>query len=216
MAKGFLAAFLTGLILTLLAAGFYPLSQNLRLRSINAPLADGGRQETFYIDLPGDLIESPVQAGLSAAGAGLTAAGNGLLTAELFRLRNTEGVVVGTASRIVGPVTGADGRRRTARDWLLLLPNRGALMLSRGGDALVREADLPASSEAVPADGSTVAVPKKQSRTDPSAGQVIDATDEFAGLRGTFTEAPSASPDQGDGVQRSRIELAMTLRVPKP
>lgn len=115
MARRFIYAFLAGLCLTLIAAALWPLPSHERVRSIIDVEPDGGRMETFVVEWPDDLLHMPDQ----VAGAPAVP--------ELYRLRNTEGVVIGVAGRI----NPGESPAPPSSGWLLVIPARGALFLGR-------------------------------------------------------------------------------------
>ena len=125
MKRLFIIAFVVGLLAVVLAATLWPLPQHLRYRSITSVPADGGRQEEFVIHWPEDRIARPGENASSlpaAAAVGATVLEDSAgrrVSAELFRLRDTEDNVIGVAGRLAG--TGgaiADpGRARCRPAW---------------------------------------------------------------------------------------------------
>lgn len=98
---------------------------------------NGGSREVFHVDVPVDRVLAGGNGVLEAVPAGLKWPDADVLAyarAELFKLRNERGAVVGVASRITGPAPGTVG----VVEWALHLPARGTLYLSlepelRGG-----------------------------------------------------------------------------------
>ncbi len=128
--------FFLGLILGTLAAGglvYVVPSVNLeREQSIMTVNPNGGTQERFYANLPGDRIMASVANGEEAWPAGLLwpadlDLGDG--QAELFKLRNDADRVVAVASRIktAGPDSNVE--------WTVHLPARGTIYALLNGVA---------------------------------------------------------------------------------
>lgn len=120
--------FILGLILGLLAAGglvYVAPTVNLeRERSIMTVNPNGGVQERFYANLPGDRIMASVDSGEKTFPAELLWPNYldiGDAQAELFKLRNDNDRVVGVASRI--KTGGADAKV----EWAVHMPARGTL-----------------------------------------------------------------------------------------
>ena len=124
---------------------------HLRYRSITSVPADGGRQEEFVIHWPEDRIARPGEnrSGLPAAAAVgaavLEDSAGRRVSAELFRLRDTEDNVIGVAGRLAGTGGAIADAGRSASNWLLVIPSRGALFLAQSDvqDTTVREAAAP-------------------------------------------------------------------------
>ncbi len=126
-------AFLFGLIAGLLAvfglAYAAPFLSQERVRSETRVENNGGRLELFQIDLtrdtlvqaPGTDSDAPLVPGEVSWFSDL-APFSGL--AAVYRLRNENGVVVGTASRVRGLANNDDV------EWVLHFPARGTLVLS--------------------------------------------------------------------------------------
>jgi hypothetical protein len=170
----FLAAFLFGALLTLLAARLYPLPDMPRLPSDATALANVGREEMFYIRLPDDRVGSPRAASVAPfPKQAFAREGADRILAELFKLRNSEGRVIGLASKMSGPVAFPNQRRRDNTDWILLIPSRGALLMSTEGRPADQERNYPSNYLGL----------------DPTrAGVIVAGTNEFKGLAGFFIE----------------------------
>ncbi len=129
MFRTFVFGILLGAGLAAAAAWFIPPVDQRREASLISVQPNGGSREGFYVDLPGDRILTGGNGRADAVPAGLEWPEAGVLAksrAELFKLRNERGAVIGVASRITGPAPG------TARvvEWALHLPARGTLYLS--------------------------------------------------------------------------------------
>jgi hypothetical protein len=210
-------------VLAGLAVPRLPLPQHQRVRSNISVLTNGGRAEIFTIQWPRDRIELPAgrDSRLAAAGPAVELRANTgrRVAAEAFRLRDGDGNVVGVASRTISRGTIA-GQLRDGSDWILLIPSRGALLMTE-----LNAADLWPHPRAagdptiVPATDSWSArgiARHLQVSAGPLAdghGQVLKGTEEFSGLTGVFTETwdldagPAADPPTG------RITLATELRA---
>ena len=217
-------AFIFGLLVAALVTTFWPLPQHLRYRSVITVPADGGRQEDFVIRWPEDRISragenrEDIPAAASVGAAVLEDTAGNRVSAELFRLRDSEDNVIGVASRVAGTGGALADPGRSASNWLLVIPSRGALFLDQA-DAR----DMTVRQQAT-ADG-VIALPPAQSAvfwTDGprfrvtaaargSTGKVLRGTDEFDGLTGSFAETwelDEANPDSGT---RGHIVLSTLL-----
>lgn len=124
----FVFGILLGAVLAAAAAYLVrPVDQRREASAITVQ-PNGGSREAFYVDLPGDRVlaggsglPETVPAGLKWPGARVLADSR----AELFKLRNERGDVIGVASRIAAPAS--DGARTV--EWALHLPARGTLYL---------------------------------------------------------------------------------------
>lgn len=201
--------FLTGLLVgfggLLLAAGAYPWVQHPRLPSVAEVVPNGGRAEQFVIRLPADRIGG---FGADAAGGALAArpAPGGRLSIEQFKVRNSQGRVIGVAARHAA-VT--DDTRGVA--WIVSIPSRGALMLADPSAAVGLEAAL-ADLGYVPG---SAWEGNLRLETIPSTGeapQLSAGTAEFAGLEIGFSEFWTVTGVAADGVLRGTIELATISR----
>lgn len=205
--------FIAGLAAVLLAAGVWPLPVHVRYRSLISVPPDGGRQEAFVIHWPDDRIAPPAVAVLEDS-SGRRA------SAEVFRLRDTEDNVIGVGSRLAGTGGSLADPGRSASNWLLVIPSRGALFLAQSDqvDMTAREqatanglaALPPAQGAAFWAARSTFRVTATAPAGNGSAttGKVLRGTNEFAGLRGSFTETWDLDEALADGSTRGRITLS--------
>lgn len=226
MKRLFFIAFFAGLLAVVLAASFWPLPQHLRYHSITSVPADGGRLEEFVIHWPDDRIprrgESrsalPVT---SAVGAAVLEDSAGRrVSAELFRLRDAEDNVIGVAGRLAGTGGAIADTGRSASNWLLVIPSRGALFLGQGDvlDTTARETPgaggnvvlAPAQSAAFWTDRRRIRVTAPAPAGDGPAttGKVLRGTSEFSGLHGSFTETWHLDEVYADGSTSGRILLS--------
>jgi hypothetical protein len=127
--RTFVFGILLGAAFTAAAAYLLPAVDQRREASVITVQPNGGSREAFYVDLPddrvlagGDGVPAAVPAGLEWPEARVLSSAR----AELFKLRNERGAVIGVASRITGP---APGSARVV-EWALHLPARGTLYLS--------------------------------------------------------------------------------------
>ncbi|GIK35493.1 MAG: hypothetical protein AMXMBFR45_05600 [Gammaproteobacteria bacterium] len=186
LARLFYLCILAGVVLTVLAAGVYPLPQHTRYRSMVSVVPDGGREEVFSMHWPQDRVQ-PLQAGragpIQQAGdlAQLSAADGASASAEIFRVRDVAGNVIGLASRSVTTVAGA----APDAGWVLLIPSRGTLFLGQ------------------------------QQRGDgaPAGGSVTGGTGEFAGLAGSYDEVRQTGKTAADGSSSGQIRLITRVQA---
>lgn len=222
MKRLFVIAFVAGLLAVALAATFWPLPQHLRFRSITSVSADGGRQEDFVIHWPEDRIARPGEsrAGLPAAAAVgaavLEDSAGRRVSAELFRLRDADDSVIGVAARLAGTGGAIADKGRSASNWLLVIPSRGALSLAQSDvlDTTVRDGTA-AEGAVAPAQSATFWGEQRRVRVTAPAGdratttgKVLRGTSEFAGLQGSFTETWDLEDVSADGSTRGRILLS--------
>lgn len=126
MFRTFVFGILLGFSLVAAALHFVPAVNQHRESSLMSVQPNGGTLETFHIELPQDRIMAG-GAGTEAFPAALDwPAAAGDTRAELFKVRNERGIVVGVASRLAG-------REQDGRDlveWAVHLPARGTMFLS--------------------------------------------------------------------------------------
>jgi hypothetical protein len=203
----FLSAVLAGFGGTLAAAHFAPGIEHARLPSHTSVVANGGRAERFLIRLPADRIAATdgEAGGLRAHGASgamrLPAqfVGEQVLV-EHFKVRDSGGSVVGIAARHWN-----GGGAAASTTWSVLIPSRGALVLSAPGEAR-RALDVALRAGGHTAgkawDGQVV-VPMPRE----GGGAVVGGTREFEGLIGTYTETWTVASVDEDGRVSGTIEL---------
>lgn len=198
---------LLGIAAVLAAARFVPWVDPPRLPSETTVVANGGRAEQFVIRLPADRI-----AGAGSSDAGLRAAafpGGAELPDELlsrpllveqYKVRNRAGQVVGIAAR---HWTEAAGDAAIA--WLIVIPSRGALMLTSAGER-ARAVDRAIGATGYRAGEAwtgdvTVRV------AEPETGRIRAGSAEFEGLDGHFTETWNVTGVGAAGELKGTIEL---------
>lgn len=216
-------------MLSVLVAGVYPLPQSQRFRSSINVVPDAGREETFVIDWQQDRIQ-PLRAdhaGAVRASGGfsvLGGAGGMAAVAEVFRLRDVAGNVIGLASRSISPQGGPQGGQSLGQgsvsEWMLLLPSRGTLFLSQvnARDIAPRPAEQQAG-ELQPAfqrAGFWAAGPRLRISPAPDesgAGRVTGGTGEFARLSGSYEESWELDEAPAGRVPRGRILLTTRVKA---
>jgi hypothetical protein len=218
LARIFYASVLGGVLLTCLLAAVYPLPQHERFRSAISVIADGGREESFFVDWPQDRIGLRESAGLvRAAGAlVLPVAGRAGPSAELFRLRDAAGNVVGLASRVTSGRRVGDGPEVQGTDWVLLLPARGTLFLTQmNARDVAPQAAAAGLVPAADAPGFWAGANRYRITAGPAAGgagSVTGGAGEFAGLRGTYDETWELQEIAASGSTRGRIALVTRMQ----
>ena len=124
-----LKTFIAGVLLGAAAAGaalyFIPVVNQARESSLITVTPNTGNEEIFHANIPTDRImigapgqETPLPAGLDWPADPLFADSR----AELFKIRNSQDVVVGVASRIA-----ASNKHGNLIEWVLHLPARGSV-----------------------------------------------------------------------------------------
>jgi hypothetical protein len=195
----FLAAFVAGVLLTVLAARFYPLPQAPRAYSQAEVLANGGREEAFFIRLPGDRIGDPRAAATAAfPQQSFSAVGQERILAELFRVRDADGKVIGLASRMNGMVAAAGGLAESVTDWMVLIPGRGALMMGRGAVATATTPEFYVD---------------RLGFSFVNSGPVIAGTGEFAGLTGFYGEETEIEEVDESGQAFGLVTITTRLKA---
>lgn len=187
MKKTFLLGLLLGIGGAVWFAGWYPVVDPVRFPSESGVARNGGRTESFHIQIPDDRVlraVSPAAAGPAMPDGVISLpADAGDAAAELYRLRNASGKVIGLASRVW------HGGDAPYTDWTLLLPARGAVYLTAAG------AGNPAAGADVPR---------------PVLGDVIGGSREFSGIVGSYSEEWTIEERDADGRPVGDIEI-MTL-----
>lgn len=224
MTRLFYGSVLAGMALVILAAAVLPLPENQRYRSEIGVIPDGGREETFTIQWPQDRIQ-PLKA--PGAGAILVAGGAAILhgqgsdgsdsgesaTAEVFRLRDKAGNVIGLASRSTSTRRGTDGAASQGSDWVLMIPSRGSLFLTQVNSRDVAPRPPADGVNSAPAQGDAAfwsQGTRLRVTAGPSsggAGQVLGGTEEFADLRGSYDETWDLEEVAADGTTHGHITL---------
>ncbi|WP_405232649.1 hypothetical protein [Lentisalinibacter salinarum] len=204
MKKTFLLGLLLGIGGAVWLAGWYPFVDPVRFASESGVARNGGRTESFRIQIPEDRVLGAAAPGsvVPSVPAGLSlpeVAGDGAV--EIYKLRNASGKVIGLASRI----RGGDA---AYTDWTLMLPARGALFLTAAGSEVSPHAMATAMATA-----GVAADPAGQSPTSPTfriLGDVAGGSGEFAGFFGSFSEEWEVAGRDAEGRLVGDIEI-MTL-----
>lgn len=198
MIRLFIASFVLGLLLTGLAAKFYPFPASPRVYSQAEVLIDGNREETFFIRLPDDRIGSPRAASTAEfPQQAFSPVGQERILAELFRVRDADGTIIGLATRMNGVVPGPLGQPEPVTDWMLLIPGRGALLMSRGAIATGEEREFYVD---------------RMGFSFENSGPVISGTGGFAGLMGFYGEETEIENVDADGQAHGVVRLVTRLR----
>ena len=208
----FLLAFLGGFGGTLAGVHFAPWLKHARLPSVTSVVANGGRAEQFLIRLPADRL-----AATDGTAGGLRASGAMALPAQFvaepvlvehFKVRDSLGNVIGVAARHWN-----GGGAAATTTWSLLVPSRGALVLSSPGEARgALEAALRAGGySAGNAWDGQVSVPMVRE----GEGTVAAGTGEFSGLAGSYTETWNVAAVDESGQLSATIELGTVTSPPE-
>lgn len=129
MRATFLFGILAGVAAALSLAWFAPFLSQERVRSLTDVQNNGGRIERFEARLATDVLSSVP--GIDAVDGGVVPASAEwypelapfFIRADVYRLRNEQGVVIGIASRVRGV------QSRDDVEWVLNFPARGTLAL---------------------------------------------------------------------------------------
>jgi len=195
----FFGSFVFGAVLAFLAAYFYPLPEAPRAYSQAEALANGGREESFFIRLPEDRIGSPRAAATAAfPQQGFSAVGQERILAELFRVRDADGNIIGLASRMNGVAPAADGAPQSVTDWMLLIPGRGALMMGRGVVATGEAQEFYA---------------ERLGFSFVNSGPVVSGTGDFANLEGFYGEETEIDNVDSTGQAFGRVKITTRLKA---
>jgi hypothetical protein len=188
---------IVGFVGTLAGAHYTPWVTYVRVSSQTSVVTNGGRAETFVVRLPVDRIQLAEAAG-DWPRAEISAAGPAV---EHFKVRNSNGNVVGVASRHW--METPDGATTA---WALFIPSRGSLvMAARGEDsgALQRALETRGYRAGTPWDGElTLAMTDDHAETRGVAG-----SREFVGLGVQYTETWKITGVTEAGDVRGTIEL---------
>jgi hypothetical protein len=211
----FLLAIACGFGGTLAGAHYLPWLEHPRLPSHTSVVANGGRSEQFLIHLPADRIAATdaEAGGLRSTGAD----GAMLLPAQFvaepllvehFKVRDAAGSVVGVAAR---HWHGSGAAATTT--WSILIPSRGALVLSAFGETrgALESALRTSGYTAGKAWSGRVSVPMIPQG---QLGAVTTGTGEFEGLSGSYTEAWTVAAVDEDGRLSGTIELGTITSQP--
>ena len=210
------AVFTIGLVLglagVLAGAGLYPWIDHPRLPSRTQVMANGGRAEQFVVRLPLDKINTIGTSGLGVRGIGYPASAvlpedlrGAPLLLEHFKVRDTEGNVIGVAIRhTTSTGQGAD----TA--WAITVPSRGTLRLVGTEEPAGLDAALAAAGggDAEPWAGDLRFAMTDESSEEAPGGRVVGGSGEFTGLSGVYSENWLITGVGEDGELRGTIELS--------
>ena len=217
MRTAFFIAVLLGFSGVLAAAHFVPWMGHTRLPSQTEVIASGGRAEQFLIRLPVDRIAatgagaSPLRAPPAAAGIALPSELTAQpLLVEHFKVRDSAGNVIGLAAR-----HWSSDARGVGTAWSVLIPSRGALLLTAPGEAkaaldgaLQKAGYRPGSAWS----GTTAAPAVAVELTPHDGGEVAAGSDEFEKLDGNYKEVWKVTGVSETGELRGTIELNTVTR----
>src|SRR5690606_7744145 len=132
----FIVGVLLGLTGIMAAAKYVPWVSPPRLASLTSVVANGGRAEEFVIRLPADRISAHGGEALGLRGGAFPAKAarpqpraDAPLLVEQCKVRDSEGSVIGGAARHWSRLGGS-----ASAAWLLVVPSRGALLLTAEGE----------------------------------------------------------------------------------
>ena len=125
--RTFIFSFLAGVVVMVAVAALFPLPRHERFPSEIEVLNNGGRGEDFQIRWPQDRLGldlAPAQTELGKTPGMVVLSGStaGPAVAELFRLRDVQGNVIGIASRLTASMPGRRGGARSVSNWTLSIP----------------------------------------------------------------------------------------------
>lgn len=201
-----------GLASVLAGAALYPWVDHPRLPSRTRVVANGGRAEQFIVRLPLDKIATVgtfdlgVRASAYPSSAVLPAdLGNGTLLLEHFKVRDTEGNVIGVAARHTTSVS--DGARTA---WAVTVPSRGTLRLVGAEEPAGLDAALSAvgATQGESWTGDLRFTMTGEQAEELPGGRVVGGSGEFRGLLGTYSEIWLVTGLGEDGELRGTIELS--------
>ena len=130
-----------------------------------------------------------------------SATGTERVLAELFRVRNREGEIVGLASRMNGKAPDDLGMQEAVTDWMLLIPGRGALMMSRG---------------TVEAGGEREFFVDRMGFSFVNSGPIISGTGDFEGLSGFYQEETEIEKVDANGQAFGSVKLSTRMKSAAP
>jgi len=202
LGRYFLTAYIIGFSLSLLGAHYYPLPGHVRFRSHIEALPNGGREERFEIQIPGDRLGIPRFAGVAAfPRSDFASDSRDAITAELYQLRDTDGLVIGIASKITATAPNTAGRPQSVSDWTLMVPARGALLLRQTNRPGLRAWSTVGTR--ILSDG-----PRADKK-----GEAVQGTNEFAGLYGSYSESVQIDRVDKNGLAHGKIILNTRLQA---
>jgi len=221
----FVAAFLAGIAVVIVSAGLLPLPDHVRYASSITVVPNGGRQERFVIHWPRDRVRLP-QAVPGAApmltpGSAVLAQPAGMpAAAELFRLRDVAGNVIGIAAKTTGAIARPGHALESTSHWVLLIPARGALLLMQKNrtDLSARHRPGAAGRFIMPEESAQfwAGYSRYLATAGPAGagmGRMLRGTGEFSGLTGTYAERWELDAMRPDGTTEGRIILSTVLEA---
>lgn len=209
MRTAFIVGVLLGLAGILAAARYVPWVSPPRLPSHTSVVANGGRAEAFVIRLPADRIsaQGTEAAGLRGAAFPPEAAlpealASAPLLVEQFKVRDRDGNVIGVAARHWSQPAG-----NASSSWLLVIPSRGALLLTADGEppAAVDAALAAAGRQPGAAWSGEATVEAAPSDT---GGRIVGGSGEFDALEGRYSETWTVTGIGESGELKGTIELS--------
>ena len=210
----FLFALLLGFGGVLAAGHFVPWGAHVRLPSQTRVVANGGRSERFVIRLPVDRVAAAgaKTAGLRAEPAAGARALPPELTAEPllvehYKLRDAGGNVVGLAAR-----HWSGDARAAGTAWSLMIPSRGALLLTAPGEARGALDAALRNSGYSPGSAWTGEVRVAFAPEGSDTAVIAAGSDEFAGLDGRYSELWTITGVSDAGELRGTIEIDTVTR----
>jgi hypothetical protein len=204
----FLLGILVGFAGVVAGAHVVPWVDTPRLPAATSVVANGGRAERFVVRLPADRLvaggrgELGLRGAAYPAGTELPAFADSAKTVllEQFKVRDVSGTVIGIAARHWTRTPSGP-----AAAWLLLLPGRGAMMLTAPGEP-------PAAI-----DSALAAAGRKQGRPWTGSVEIVAAhgdgarilagSEEFEGLTGQYTETWAVTGVGSDGELQGTVTL---------
>jgi hypothetical protein len=127
--KTFNLGIVLGIVLAATLVYFIPVVDQYRESSLISVHANGGNSELFHISLPEDRIMVGVSGTPRSTPPGLQWPDHDFLAdiqTELFKVRNENGIVVGTAGRMSGKTE----EFGSFVEWLVHLPARGTMFVT--------------------------------------------------------------------------------------
>lgn len=133
MFRTFYVGIVLGIAMAATLVYFFPLIEQHRERSLISVHPNGGNSESFHIMLPDDRIMAGAAGAQRSTPPGLDWPELDFLAniqAEMFKVRNENGVVVGVASRM----SGKSDQHGSFVEWVVHLPARGTMYVSMDPD----------------------------------------------------------------------------------
>ena len=210
------AVFAIGVVLglagVLAGAGLLPWIDHPRLPSRTQVMANGGRAEQFVVRLPLDRVATIGTRELGARANAFPASAvlprdlqAEPLLLEHFKVRDTEGNVIGVAVRhTTSPGQGA------ATAWAITVPSRGTLRLAGTEAPAGLDAALAAAGgiENEPWTGDLRFTVTPEPTEDAPGGRVVGGNGEFSALGGTYSETWLITGVNEEGELSGTIELS--------